>query len=281
MYEIVKEVGSLNEYIDFIHNYRKNAKTELWYRGQSDNRWKLDTTLNRDKKIDIPELGSGEITTLKYKNILNFMLELDEFKKKLGDSIPNTYNKFHLMFLGQHYRLKTPALDWSTDPLVGLFFALDDFKYEKDIFPVVFILKPSKLNENSMITKNKLSICEPLNIDELSDSTFDEWFNDVNNTPFSWIPLAVKSNYDISYRISRQSGVFTLMDTRQPLSHPWIQTNVDGEPFGVTIKINPTKVDDMRQHLESLNITKETIYGSAHKEWDDICEEIVKNAPKL
>ena len=81
MYEIVKEISSLNEYIDFIHNYRKNAKTELWYRGQRDNRWKLDTTLNREKKLDIPTLGPGEITILKYKNIPNFMLELDEFKK--------------------------------------------------------------------------------------------------------------------------------------------------------------------------------------------------------
>lgn len=42
---------------------------------------KLDTTLNREKKLDIPTLGPGEITTLKYKNIPNFMLELDEFKK--------------------------------------------------------------------------------------------------------------------------------------------------------------------------------------------------------
>lgn len=166
-------------------------------------------------------------------------------------------------------------------PLVSLFFALYDFKYERDVFPVVFILKPAKLNENSMIIKNGAPICEPLNIDKLSNSIFDEWFDDVNNTPFSSVPLAVKSNYDISYRISRQSGVFTLMDARQPLSHAWIQTNVDGEPFGITIKINPIKVDDILQDLESLNITKETIYGKDHKEWDNICEEIVKNTPKL
>ena len=51
--------------------------------------------------------------------------------------------------------------------------------------------------------------------------------------------------------------------------------------FGITIKINPCKIKDIMQHLEALNINKETIYGSAHKEWDDICEEIVKNTPKL
>lgn len=243
--------SSLNEYIDFIHDYQKNAKTELWYRGQRNNMWKLDSTLNREKELDNPTLGLGQITLLKYKNVLDFTLELDEFKKQLN-SIPNTYNKFHLMFLGQHYGLKTPALDWSTDPLVGLFFALYDFKYKKNVYPVVFILKPAKLNSNSSITINGKPICEPLNIDKLSDSIFDKWFINHNNTPFSLVPFAVKSNYDISYRISRQSGVFTLMDTRQTLSYPWIQTNIDGEPFGITIKINPAKADDILQHLPLL-----------------------------
>ena len=279
MYEIEKEIKSISEYIDFIHEYRKNTKMELWYRGQRDSRWLLDSTLNRDKIMDVPK---GEVVTLKYRNIPNFKEELDEFKRKLGDSVPNYYNKFHLMFLGQHYKLKTPALDWSTDPLVALFFALDGFKYEKDVFPVVFILKPGKLNENSMITyRDGTSICEPLIIDELADSIFDEWLGNPNDTPFPIVPLAVKSNYDISYRISRQSGAFTLMDTRQPLHYPWIQTDIYGEPFGITISIDPTKVEEMQQQLESLNITKETIYGSAHKEWDDICEEIVKNIPRI
>lgn len=281
MYVIAKEINSLNEYIDFIHDYRKKNKMELWYRGQGNNKWKLDATLYRDKKIDISQSKSVHIDPLKYKNILDFTSELDEFKKKLGSNIPSNYNKFHLMFLGQHYSLKTPALDWSTDPLIGLFFALCDYKYKIDVYPVVFILKPAKLNNNSAITVNKEDICEPLNVDELSDSIFEKWFRDTNNTPFSVVPLAVKSNYDISYRISRQSGVFTLMDTRQPLDYPWIQTNIDGEPFGITIKINPTKVDDILQHLESLNITKETIYGNAHKDWDDICEKIVMNTPRL
>lgn len=280
MYEITKEINSLNEYIDFIHNYR--GERELWYRGQSNNTWSLDSTLNRDKQMDIPMLNSGQVATLKYKNIPNFFFELDEFKKSLGNNLPDTYNKFHIMFLGQHYKLKTPALDWSTDPLVALFFALDDFKYEEHTFPVVFILNPRKLNSYSMITnKDKSPICEPLIIDDLSDNIFDNWLCDINNTPFSWVPLAVKSNYDISYRISRQSGVFTLMDTRQPLSHPWIQTNVDGDPFGITIKINPYEVDNIRAHLLSLNICKDTIYGKDHKDWDRLCEKIVRHTPKL
>ena len=43
MYIIKKEINSINEYIEFICNYQNEAGTELWYRGQGDNRWKLDS----------------------------------------------------------------------------------------------------------------------------------------------------------------------------------------------------------------------------------------------
>lgn len=43
-----------------------------------------------------------------------------------------------------------------------------------------------------IIYKDGESICEPLNIDGLSDSVFDKWFSDINDTPFSVVPLAVK-----------------------------------------------------------------------------------------
>ena len=49
MYIIKKEINSINEYIEFTCNYQNEAGTELWYRGQGDNRWKLDSTLNREK----------------------------------------------------------------------------------------------------------------------------------------------------------------------------------------------------------------------------------------
>ena len=74
MYEIEKEIKSISEYIDFIHEYRKNTKMELWYRGQRDSRWLLDSTLNRDKIMDVPK---GEVVTLKYRNIPNFKEELE------------------------------------------------------------------------------------------------------------------------------------------------------------------------------------------------------------
>lgn len=282
MYDIEKEICSIEEYITFIHGYRINEKTELWYRGHRDNMWALESSINREKRIDFPKLKPGEVSELRYKNVLDFKKELDAFIYSVRDGVPSKFNRFHYMFLGQHYGLKTPALDWTTDPLVALFFAINEYKYSEGIFPVVFILKPSLLNEYSRIQINKKPLCESLNVDLIPDpdAIFEEWLNDLNNTPFVDVPLAVKSDYDISYRISRQSGVFTLMDLRRR-NFPWIQTLINGETFGITLKIHPGSIESMLANLETLNITKKTIYGADHEEWDDICKKVVIETPTL
>ena len=280
-YGIIAEISSVNDYINFLFEYSEKKNVELWYRGQRDNTWSIDSSINRNKIMDIPKLESGEVATLKYKNIVDFKKEIDSFCDAMKGFVPSNFNKFHYMMLGQHYGLKTPALDWSTDPLVGLFFAIDGFEKENNNYPVVFVLDPSKLNANSMIVykEGNLPITEPLNIDNLSNTTFDLWLSDLNNTPFAPVPFAIRSNLDISHRISRQSGVFTLMDTRQSLGYPWIQTVIDGEPLGITIKIKSDKVEEIRKQLEVLNIKSETIYGNDHKDWDEKCSEIISCTP--
>ena len=100
MYYITAEINSLNEYIDFIHNYQMDNKTKLWYRGQKNNFWTLDSTIDRNKELNVPPLG--QIAELKYKNIPNFMYEIIALEKMIGSNMPKKYNRFHLMFLGQH-----------------------------------------------------------------------------------------------------------------------------------------------------------------------------------
>lgn len=285
MYEIEKEINSIAEYIQFIFEYKSKVGCELWYRGQSNNHWLLDPSINRNKTMDIEPLKNGEVSKLRYTNIVDFTEEIRLFKKKLQKHVPTNFNNFHFMFLGQHYGLKTPALDWSTDPLVALYFSLKGYDKTKNSYPVVFILKPCLLNSYSQIVKSNKEpiefIEQPFVIDNLSNSIFNEWFSDMNDTPFSPVPFAVKSDFDISYRITRQSGVFTLHDTRQPLNYPWIQTKIKGETFGITLKINPEAVENIWNHLIALDITEDTLYGKSHKEWDQLCEKVVEQTPVL
>ena len=280
-YSIIKEIHSLAEYIDYLCAYKKSKGCELWYRGQRDNTWSLEPSIFRDEKANPNK--PGEIEKLRCTNIPDFSAELNSFISKMKGIVPPEFNKFHMMMLGQHYGLKTPALDWTTDPLVALFFALDKYDGSNKEYPVIFILNPGLLNSLSIHEgPDKQRITQPVIIDELSNSKFDSWLSDLNNTAFPLVPFAIKSNLDISHRISRQSGVFTLSDARHlQRSYPWIQTTIEGVPCGVTLKIDPSCVDMIKEQLVALNITQETLYGSAHKEWDKLCMEINQETPLI
>lgn len=276
-YVIEKTITSLNEYIKILNEYRKSYNEELWFRGQVNNHWLLDASINRDKKMNI----EGEVSTLRYKNILNFIPELDVFKSKLGMSAPEYFNDFHYTFLGQHYNLKTPALDWTLDPLVALFFALNGYKTEEDIRPIIFILRPCLLNSNCrIIYEDGRQIRDPLIIDDIPNANeeFRKWYKDINAAPFSILPLAVKSDKAISHRISRQSGVFTMMSAIQPLSYPWIQTEINREPIGIALEVDQDAIKELRNSLDAFYINRISIYGSDPFGWEKIAAAAERNS---
>ena len=278
--EYTKEINSLKDYIDFIIGYRLDSNTECWYRGHRDDSWSLRPNIFRNQILDMP--ADNKVHSIRYKNFINFQDEIIEFRNQLKHKkkYNSDFNLFHYTFIGQHYGLKTPALDWSTDPLVALYFALDKYEYIEDgPFPVVYIVNPSILNKYAgLVISNEdeySDIIEPLIVDELDDEDFMKLFKDLNNTPFSPTPLAVKSNLDLNcHRISRQSGVFTLHEARHLKSPEWFARSTD---FGMVLKINPQKAVEIRKHLNLLNINEETIYGIGvdSKELSQIAEKIV------
>ena len=278
--EYTKEINSLKDYIDFIIGYRLDSNTECWYRGHRDDSWSLRPNIFRNQILYMP--ADNKVHSIRYKNFINFQDEIIEFRNQLKHKkkYNSDFNLFHYTFIGQHYGLKTPALDWSTDPLVALYFALDKYEYIEDgPFPVVYILNPSILNKYAgLVISNEdeySDIIEPLIVDELDDEDFMKLFKDLNNTPFSPTPLAVKSNLDLNcHRISRQSGVFTLHEARHLKSPEWFARSTD---FGMVLKINPQKAVEIRKHLNLLNINEETIYGIGvdSKELSQIAEKIV------
>lgn len=284
MYSYKIEINNLNEYINYIFTLKNSENCELWYRGHRNSEWKLRPTLFREavKK----QYNDGMVHPIEYINYIDFVPEIENFRDKIKGKIGKTkLNLFHYTFIGQHYGLKTPILDWSTDPLVALFFALYEFNIAEDTFPLVYVLRPSILNKNSAIvyTEGDEEIEEPFNIDNINDEQFKEWFKNLNNTPFSMVPFAVKSEIDLrSHRISRQSGVFTLHEARFDSGVNWIsKEDNDGTKIGFAIKINPNSVGLIINQLEALNITYETIYGKEVTEIQAYATEVLKKSERI
>lgn len=280
-----EEITSVEKFINQIFAYASNNPHELWYKGHRSQDWKLRPSLFREEVLDMTDDGS--VQPIKYKNFMDFNSALKQFRDELIETIKDDrLNLFHYTFLAQHYGMPTPALDWSTDPLIALYFAVDGFEYtNEDEFPVVYILNPTRVNENSAMKykEGNRTISEVYCVDDADDKLFEDCLSDMNDTPFAIVPFAVKSNYDLkSQRISRQSGVFTLHEARYYKGVDWINfENDDREKMGVALKISPSSVEYIKSQLKILNLTPETIYGQELTILEEKAKSISKKAPKI
>lgn len=111
-YEEIK-ISSLSEIIDIIKNYQRL----LFFRGQSDVNWKLIPKLAR--------MFNNLIPSDSWDRIESFMLE-DFRKYSIPYLVKEPINDLEWLVLAQHYGLPTRLLDWTTNPLKAIFFAVSE-----------------------------------------------------------------------------------------------------------------------------------------------------------
>lgn len=121
-------IESLIDFLEMIKKYKGMAM----YRGHRDEKWQL-----------IPRIGR-DMGTLTYWGGWDGLEEgiYDEFRKyALPYLSPEPKNIVEWLVIGQHHGLPTRLLDWSTNPLVGLFFAVSG--ESKGIDSAVWGIDPS------------------------------------------------------------------------------------------------------------------------------------------
>ncbi len=220
-------VNSVAEYIDLISNLTNSNGLSFWYRGHESANFSLlpsvlrDITPHRDWKGEkitsgLPPRSSGY--TLKG---ISFEAMLDDFKRRaIGFLDHEPKNDFEWMFIMQHYGVPTRLLDWSTNALVAMYFALlkqdlpestdetdeeafkDFFEYGvSDLGGAIYLISPSALN------KETIDCNYPIDV----NANFDEFQHYIRpgESEKAFLPISILAPH-VDHRIRSQSGVFTL-----------------------------------------------------------------------
>lgn len=248
-------VETFNDYLDVLLSIQNIEKSELWYRGHNNENWKLLPNIMRyayevetayGHPIKPRELTYPHGQKVVYPNIRAELDILKEYEEHFPYKITND---IELISMAQHHGLLTPFLDWTLDPLVGLFFAIngyDEDKMQEDA--AIYVLVPNRAIKYS-------SICTLTEVPHSQDFTKELierlLYCDGNHT---FVPISVPQ---MGFRICRQSGKFTWQGYNFTPIDGWGTSN----EYIYKIIIPKHAVPEFKSILSILNLNENSVYG--------------------
>lgn len=234
------KITSVSSYLHEMLGMRKKLGLEQstgdpWYRGHSQTTWQL-----------LPSLYRCEVEPKYEREILR------DFKIALSsDSSFQTSSEIDWLFIAQHHGLPTRLLDWTVNPLVALFFAVEDFENQDD--GCVVVLNPWTLNRASVDWQSV-----PTSDNELmSEYVLDLRATKIQRTPRARQPMAFRPRSPFKRSVA-QGGVFTV--------HGSNQSALEQLPFEQMelhrVVINGRSKYGIVHQLNELAINKGTLFGS-------------------
>lgn len=189
-----ESVSSITDLLTVLKKQRPSDQP-VWFRGQSDFKWKLVPSVAR-----FASAVNAEFTLIKRfkQNALTFLTKR-----------PTT--EWDWLFLMQHYGVPTRLLDWTESPLVAVYFAVSEEEY-RDKDGVIWCLLPKSLNENANYQPEHSLELPFFDVDEQLKLYLPDAIAKERNTKLK--PLAAIAVRE-SPRMVAQLGAFTITHREQ------------------------------------------------------------------
>jgi hypothetical protein len=238
------EIGEITDLIAVLRTL--DTVRAPWFRGQTDQAWTLTPSAFRDRDAKDSEA--------------NMLLRFRQEASRLAPQ--GIMNNWDWLVLAQHHGLPTRLLDWSTNPLVGLFFASANGDEKTD--GRFFCLDPEKLNARTRSDASQVMMLG-------QDRELQEYDPLGEAGKSKHEPLAVIAPKSFG-RITQQAGVFTISHPTSPLA--W-DAEDDGavKSWRIPLKAKET----IRQDLKALRIDQATLFDDLASWSKQIKDEYIRS----
>lgn len=225
-------VSSVADALDKVRASSRDAPQ--WFRGQIDSRWPLKPALQRNRGW-----------------IENEEAILKRFRQFAASRLTSTpRSRWEWVCLAQHHGAPSRLLDWSENPLVALYFAVE--RDDSDHGPCdgrLYALDPAALNVSS---------ARGAGLPLLGEDAFLDEYLPGSPAVLNHLPVAVLAPQSFG-RIAAQSGVFTLSHRNDPSSVD------DACPTAFRSWTIPlTAKAAIREDLNLLGVNEASVYPDLH-----------------
>jgi hypothetical protein len=249
---------SVSELLEQITNWQTrhplsvpDAHRQIWYRGHSDCSYILWPGVYRETFTRSSKRIYGKSAEEKRLNLEREMLS--EFRTS-GATLVNANAIVEVYFVAQHYGMPTRLLDWTTNPLAALFFAVKGREESKD--GELLLMQAGKLLPNEPdVPHSVVTMRHPYAVDAIGMSF---WHPPKQSRKALVLPIRPDNQLG---RIGQQSSCFTLhMHEAKACMNSTLER----------IKVPGSAKARMLDELRKLNINEFTIFNDL----DHLAQEV-------
>lgn len=248
----MEKIRTISELLKEIIEFKSEVPNEqIYYRGQKNGTkagWMLLPTFYREKK-EYPDISFYFDKQEELNTIYKFIEKNYNYFKNIA-----FHDLISIINILQHYGFPTRVLDVTQNPLVALYFALENVKNNDGNEPVIYLIYAEKSNAGYLI-----------------NNELEKFYNEELEQKKRLNPMILVNGCVLSERIRNQKGDFILYFEEGDIN--------DNRSF--TIKELPVCTDSIERLKEELNllgISESTIYPSLAAEAHTLKEQLVNNA---